>query len=217
MSPHCDFTASRAGFPAKTMTRILPIPGCSWATPLQHHHHHHQKKRARLWKWHQSITALVTVKSCQISNSRGAVWRHMCRSAHKLHPRRVGKKRAADKWDMNSRAMRACWGWGVYWDFNTAELNRFIFASYKCIRLNVASVVWVELLTALVRSFFMFLDLSTFIFSDQHRLFLDTVGSFSLTSFHKRKALWISDNNCCHFWIHNGRLQFNPNHLFPYL
>lgn len=47
-------------------------------------------QRARLWKWHQSITVLGTVKSCQISDSPGALWRCICRLAHKLRPLRVG-------------------------------------------------------------------------------------------------------------------------------
>lgn len=78
--------------------------------------------------------------------------------------------------------------------------------------------VWVELLTALVRSFFMFLDLSAFIFSDQHRLFLDTVGArFPSLDFINEKHFELATTTVATFEIHNGRLQFNPNHLFPYL
>lgn len=66
MSPHCDFTAPRLSCCSCRICQDADSsdPRLQWSYATQ---------RARLWKWHQSIIAPGTVKSCQISNSQDAV------------------------------------------------------------------------------------------------------------------------------------------------
>lgn len=107
------------------------------------------QKEAKWGKW-QSITEARQLKkkkkkTCLISNSLccsgSYAGQYINETPLELEmSKKLKNRRAAHKWGMNSRSMRASWGRGAYWDFNAAEINCSRLASSRYIHSDIASM-----------------------------------------------------------------------------